>query len=613
MGKGTIVGAVAGELGLYDVDAEWDTAQIDAERAVIQAEITALGPEITTAETERIAADNAATAAADALDAAITAGAPETEIRAKEEAARAAQRTAAAAYGREQALKVRLQALQSRLAQINAIPPQIQRVQAWSADYKIDHPAGMEVGLIETALHEDGNPTTGHPDETGYVIQPDMLITPSEAEYQAPRDGALAATGAQTSPQAAANFMFWPGAAKWRPRYRTGTLTAVDTTNNTVDVALDPMVRVSLDFNQATTLTGVPVEYMGIDAQAFAINDRVVVEFRTDLGLRYSSSGERQKWDNPTVIGFTQNPRSPILTLDWAYNGATLRADQLTAPITWYIWGYPNGFRAGQSPVNRNWVAWGADPGVAAFPQAAAAYSGYLWHRVSPVPPPAWCSIPAVFSGGVRVDVTAEDPLGCKMTCPLLPVHPLDDSIHPDEDLVNSLAPSVTPTPIVRLYGSQIVYLKAEDSLGGRQDFAMFGGNYRRRYRKTIEPTGNWGHQATHIHLQYPSPGFETEYLDGPGTNQEVAAVWQPNTDRLLYAITYNYNVPAGIYPPGAVWVEQVAAAGPFGGTGYPQDTGGVPQQYYPWFNWWDGGEIPGPEHPGIWPYSYNWSINTPP
>jgi len=90
-----------------------------------------------------------------------------------------------------------------------------------------------------------------------------------------------------------------PAWQKWMPTYRVGTITALDTDNDTADVTLDDAKSSAQDIaiNQALSLSAVPVDYMTSDADTFVVGDRVVVKF------------EGQKQESPRVIGFNSNPR----------------------------------------------------------------------------------------------------------------------------------------------------------------------------------------------------------------------------------------------------------------------------------------------------------------
>ncbi len=131
--------------------------------------------------------------------------------------------------------------------------------------------------------------------------EPDtILIRPGyddDAVYTQARDGQLQPPAISTAAQAFYNYALLPGWQKWKPTYRIGTITEIDGNNCTVQLDAAISVAQALDVNQAETLTGVTIDYMSCDGAAFEVGDRVVVQF-TD-----------QKWDNPRVIGFEEEPQ----------------------------------------------------------------------------------------------------------------------------------------------------------------------------------------------------------------------------------------------------------------------------------------------------------------
>lgn len=126
------------------------------------------------------------------------------------------------------------------------------------------------------------------------------LIAPG-APAPVAADGALAAREAMKGYQ-----VYWcaaalPGVQKWRPQYRRGTITALDTTGDTADVTLDPAdvsSALRLVIDKATTLSAVPVRYMTCNALAFEVGDRCVVRF---VGRDPTQ---------PQVIGFESHPKA---------------------------------------------------------------------------------------------------------------------------------------------------------------------------------------------------------------------------------------------------------------------------------------------------------------
>jgi hypothetical protein len=119
-------------------------------------------------------------------------------------------------------------------------------VDAWCADLTTDL-SGV-VGTVEV------------PGERGAV-----LIRPGytdAAAFSATRDGQLQAAIGGTPESVFYNWAMLPGWQKWKPTHRTGQITAIagDVCSVTLDAALSSAQ--SLDVNQTTTLSNVPIEYM---------------------------------------------------------------------------------------------------------------------------------------------------------------------------------------------------------------------------------------------------------------------------------------------------------------------------------------------------------------
>jgi hypothetical protein len=151
--------------------------------------------------------------------------------------------------------------------------------QAWCADY-------TENGSGEVATMEI-------PGENQRV-----LIKPG-APAGNTVDGVLVAREVQSPEQVFFNAAILPGWQKFKPTYRSGVITALNTGNNTASVTLDAAQSsaAGLDINKVTTLANVPVVYMTCHASAFAVGDRCVVRFN---GM---------DWEQPQVVGFVDNPK----------------------------------------------------------------------------------------------------------------------------------------------------------------------------------------------------------------------------------------------------------------------------------------------------------------
>lgn len=126
-----------------------------------------------------------------------------------------------------------------------------------------------------------------------------VLIAPA-APSPGPTDGLLTAREVQTGPQVFFNAAILPGWQKYKPTYRVGTVTGLNTDLDTATVMLDAAYSSAqnLPINQAATLADVPVIYMTCNAAAFELGDRCVVKFTgQDAG-------------QPKVVGFVDHPKA---------------------------------------------------------------------------------------------------------------------------------------------------------------------------------------------------------------------------------------------------------------------------------------------------------------
>lgn len=174
-------------------------------------------------------------------------------------------------------------ALAARIAYLGRATPTDPSVAAWCADLTEDLTGS--VGTIEV------------PGERGAVI-----IQPGHngnAAYAAARDGQLQPSIAGDSAAVFYNLAMLPGWQKWKPTYRVGVITALDTDADTCSVTLDEALSSAqgLNINQGVNLSNVPIIYMTCNASAFVVGDRVVVKFTA------------QDFTTPTVVGFESNPR----------------------------------------------------------------------------------------------------------------------------------------------------------------------------------------------------------------------------------------------------------------------------------------------------------------
>ena len=333
MGKATIVGG--GDKGNYTIKMDYGTATRDATVAAIAQRLTELATKITEAQTKLDAAKAAeaekktaaqkatndyiaATQAipkafedvSSAMDAVENLAASATATPEERKAAQDALTAAEAAYtaaqdAAKEALSEQTKAatalveakkktapLQLALDLLEEEQKQLQKdksyweglqlentLQAWCADY-------TENGSGEVATMEI-------PGENQIV-----LIKPG-APAGNTVDGKLVAREVQSPEQVFFNAAILPGWQKFKPTYRSGVITALNTSNNTASVTLDAAQSsaAGLDINKMTALANVPVVYMTCHASAFEVGDRCVVRF------------DGMDWEQPQVVGFVDNPK----------------------------------------------------------------------------------------------------------------------------------------------------------------------------------------------------------------------------------------------------------------------------------------------------------------
>lgn len=177
--------------------------------------------------------------------------------------------------------------LQSRIDGADTIEADL-----WCADYTLDLAVDAEVGLILSPGENTGAAVVIRP---GYEAEPSG--EPGLGASYAEAFGTLTPAFSATPAGVFFNWAMEPGWSKWRPTYRYGEITALN--GNACDVMLDEMFSSSQDLpvNQSAALSDVPITYMDCDGEAFAVGDRVAVEF------------EEQDWEQPRVIGFESNPK----------------------------------------------------------------------------------------------------------------------------------------------------------------------------------------------------------------------------------------------------------------------------------------------------------------
>jgi hypothetical protein len=172
-------------------------------------------------------------------------------------------------------------------------------ITAWCAD-KTTTLSG-EVGIIEVPGER----------KTSVNIQPGYG---GNAVYSATRDGQLQPSISGLPSTIFYNWAMLPGWQKWMPTYRYGTITSIDTEADTCNVTLEAATSsvkddngVALNVNAVDALEDVPIVYMDVDGEAFAVGDVVLIKFDS-VKADIRDAGN---WANCTVIGFKDHPKYP--------------------------------------------------------------------------------------------------------------------------------------------------------------------------------------------------------------------------------------------------------------------------------------------------------------
>jgi len=189
----------------------------------------------------------------------------------------ASQRDALRAEQRSKEL--RIAADEALVARIDALPP-LRQMQAWCADYTED--LSGDVATAEV------------PAEIGNVI-----IKPGfegANEWSATGDGAMQPTLASTPAATFYNLAMLPGWQRWRPTFRTATITRLDGDTCSITLNAATSSQQGLDVNAQANYSNVPILYMDCNGGAFEAGDSVLVAFGGNV-------------KGPTVVGFEQEPK----------------------------------------------------------------------------------------------------------------------------------------------------------------------------------------------------------------------------------------------------------------------------------------------------------------
>jgi len=178
----------------------------------------------------------------------------------------------------QRSTELRIATDEALVGRFNALPP-LRQMQAWCADYTED--LSGEVATAEV------------PGEMGNVI-----IKPGFEgnAWSAAKDGAMQPTLASTPAATFYNLAMLPGWQKWRPTFRTATITHLD--GDTCSITLDTATssQQGLGVNAQANYSKVPILYMDCNGAAFEEGDKVLVAFAGNV-------------EAPTVVGFEEQPK----------------------------------------------------------------------------------------------------------------------------------------------------------------------------------------------------------------------------------------------------------------------------------------------------------------
>lgn len=312
MGK-AIIKSNQGE-GRYIVDIEMDTAMADARKQVLNVSIDKLqneqipaAAEQTDIEYEKLLQANIALT--DYLQS--LSGDPDfTTINKLTTDALNRKIDHDLALRNENTLRARLLSFQKEQQLLNREVKKLIQRPAWCIEYN-ENLTGA-VGTVEADYLIKMRGIDGEPEK-----DPILLPTPHSGS-----DGMLQTIHSSGPACTFFNMAVYPGAQKHKPRFRVGTITALDQDNDLASVTLDVATREpdqnSLTYVQdfdpvsfSNTLNNIPIQYMTCNAKAFEVGDRVVVGF----------TGEN--WEQAKVIGFESEPRACGVFIYWGPDSNT--------------------------------------------------------------------------------------------------------------------------------------------------------------------------------------------------------------------------------------------------------------------------------------------------
>ena len=162
-------------------------------------------------------------------------------------------------------------------------------IDAWCADLSEEIAASTVVDTFEPPGYRDGDA---------------IHIAPYQSDphsWDSTKVGQLRYAATLNEAQVFVNLAMEAGHLKWRPLWRYGVITEIqsgaDTCNLTLEAATSRGPAGALSLNETANLTIVPVVYMNCNSAAFEVGDRVIVMY------------EGQDRTQPKVIGFADHPR----------------------------------------------------------------------------------------------------------------------------------------------------------------------------------------------------------------------------------------------------------------------------------------------------------------
>ncbi len=295
MGKATVVSELGG--GRYMVRLVYERAQVDRRIQELQARIAQIDGMLPGVEADLNKWLAEQDARSQDLMAKIQAGATPGEIQQAEDLLAAAERKVIELSSRKAELELERAACERKVATLQAnLPPQNpDPVEALC----IDGTEGLtgDVGTIEVDLTDEDQADQGP-----------VLIRPGYgggAVWSGARDGILKPPAACLPEEVFYNYAVLPGLARWRPRYRLGTVHSVDHGTRTLTVDVDDLrlTHQDLQCRHAGRVTAT-AEYRGnTSVEVFEPGDRVVLEARPPQNAQTWADGP---W---VVVGFAENPK----------------------------------------------------------------------------------------------------------------------------------------------------------------------------------------------------------------------------------------------------------------------------------------------------------------